>query len=153
MGYACITGELSTSKKSYYIRRTRWEKTCSLSIVWLFNLRARLVGINQVLSSYMLHLGPEANTSCTDSLPSLFFAIAITNISIRRICRSLPALRCSRSSALPASRCFHSCSRSVSRQERSALCFSLHIFSSCLSVSLCSFSSSLLVWFWIIWSL
>lgn len=31
------------------------------SIVALFNLRARLVRINQILSSYMAHIGPKAN--------------------------------------------------------------------------------------------
>ena len=36
-------------------------KLILLSTVWLFNIRARRVGINQILSSYMPHLGPEAN--------------------------------------------------------------------------------------------
>jgi len=36
-------------------------KLILLSTVWLFNLCARRVGINQILSSYMPHLSPEAN--------------------------------------------------------------------------------------------
>lgn len=61
LGIRVIQGSFPRLKDRMLYEERGERKLILPSIVRLFNLRARLVGINQLNSSYVPHLGPEAN--------------------------------------------------------------------------------------------
>lgn len=56
-----LKGSFSRLKDRMVYEERQERRIILVSVVKLFNFRARLVGINQMLSLYMPHLGPEAN--------------------------------------------------------------------------------------------
>lgn len=56
-----LEGTFLQVKERLVYEETSEHKVILLSTVLLFNLSFRLVGINQILSTFMLHTSPEAN--------------------------------------------------------------------------------------------
>lgn len=67
-GMRAFQGSFPRMKDRFVYEEKGERKLMLLSTILLFNLRTRLVGINQILNSYMPHLGVEANLFLRDTL-------------------------------------------------------------------------------------
>lgn len=60
-GMRALKGAFPRLKDRFIYEERGERRMCIMSLVYLFNLRTRLVGINQILSTYMPELSVEAN--------------------------------------------------------------------------------------------